>query len=253
MKLLLDSFLLLMIGCVALELQGQSLWVEANGAYKNEDYTTAIASYEQLLKEGQHSNVLYYNLGNSYYKNEQLGLAILNYEKGLLLAPGDKDLSHNLLVARTKVETQLDPIPEFFLDRWWRSIILAMSSLGWSILGLSLLAGGCMGLMLWRIGQTRLQKKWGLLIGGSLVVISLFVLWIAQSRKDFELDSGYAVVITEKIDLKSGADDKSTTIFQLTEGVKVKVLDKIGNWNKVQLADGELGWLQENTLLPIKV
>ena len=62
---------------------------QADSAYINNDFASAIEMYEQILKDNGESSDIYYNLGNSYYKIDHIAKAILNYEKALLLNPGD--------------------------------------------------------------------------------------------------------------------------------------------------------------------
>jgi uncharacterized protein YgiM (DUF1202 family) len=57
-----------------------------------------------------------------------------------------------------------------------------------------------------------------------------------------------AILISEYIYLKSGPDDASTDILKIHEGLKVNLLDKIGEWHKVKLSNGEEGWLPEGVL-----
>ena len=60
--------------------QDSNMKVEADSAYLNGNYSTAIELYENLLQKGE-SDELYYNLGNAYYKSDELAKAILNYER----------------------------------------------------------------------------------------------------------------------------------------------------------------------------
>jgi SH3-like domain-containing protein len=43
--------------------------------------------------------------------------------------------------------------------------------------------------------------------------------------------------------VKSAPDDSSTDLFQLHEGTKVEILDKVENYWKVKIADGRVGWM----------
>ncbi|HMD14583.1 MAG TPA: SH3 domain-containing protein, partial [Bacteroidota bacterium] len=42
---------------------------------------------------------------------------------------------------------------------------------------------------------------------------------------------------------KSAPDNQSTDLFVLHEGVTVEVLDAVGDWRKIRLADGKVGWM----------
>ncbi|MDZ7766581.1 MAG: tetratricopeptide repeat protein [Melioribacteraceae bacterium] len=48
----------------------EEIFSEGNSAYQNEDWQSAIISYEKLLNQNYESAALYYNLGNAYFKPE---------------------------------------------------------------------------------------------------------------------------------------------------------------------------------------
>ena len=75
------------------------LWDQANTAYINNDFPTAISLYETILSSGRQSGKLYYNLANAYFKEQEIGRAILNYNRALRLNPGNEDIRYNLQVA----------------------------------------------------------------------------------------------------------------------------------------------------------
>ena len=58
-------FILLLIGFVFSA--NASVKEEADKAYQENDFKTAIEKYEAILNAGQESADVYYNLGNSYY------------------------------------------------------------------------------------------------------------------------------------------------------------------------------------------
>ena len=58
---------------------------QADSAYINNDFASAIHLYENILANQGESADIYYNLGNSYYKMDNIAKAIVNYEKALVL------------------------------------------------------------------------------------------------------------------------------------------------------------------------
>jgi tetratricopeptide (TPR) repeat protein len=74
---------------------------EANAAYSRNDFTEAIAVYEELAAAHGFSDALLYNLANSYAQSGMIGRAVLNYERALRLAPGDPDIVANLQLVRS--------------------------------------------------------------------------------------------------------------------------------------------------------
>jgi SH3-like domain-containing protein len=53
-----------------------------------------------------------------------------------------------------------------------------------------------------------------------------------------------AVVMRPVASVKSSPSaESSTDLFILHEGTKVRILDQVGRWNNIELADGRQGWL----------
>lgn len=216
---------------------------EADAAYQAKDYSRAEQLYESLLESGYRDAGIYYNLGNSYYRLGQQGLAVLNYERGLLLAPHDKDLLHNLAVVRSELPDNLEVIPPFFLKRWWETLVRGLPSGGWATLGLIFLWAGLAGFGFWITGRTRKFKVWGFFLGLILVFLAIPAFTLSFARKAMELDSGKAVIISNEITLRSAPDPESSPILALHGGTTVELLDAIGDWHKVLLSNGDQGWL----------
>lgn len=233
----------------ATEIAGQ--WSQANAAYQSGAFNKAIEQYEALLKQGYHSEALYYNLGNSYYRINKLGKAVLNYERALLLDPTDADTKHNLQVVRNHLQDKIEPLPEFFLSKWWNHLRSQISPNGWSALSLSLLWLGIAALSIWLLGKKEVYKKWGFILGISLLIISLIGFMLSYSRKQAIQNSGRAVILQSEVALQSAPDSKSKVILPLHEGTTFKFLDKIGDWYKVSLENGEQGWIPKANFVRI--
>jgi SH3-like domain-containing protein len=46
----------------------------------------------------------------------------------------------------------------------------------------------------------------------------------------------------------SPSGEASKDLFILHEGTKVKLIDQLGTWSKVELADGRQGWMKTDDL-----
>ena len=217
---------------------------EANEAYQANEFEQAIEIYEQLISDGYNTKVLLYNLGNAYYRNGQIGRAILHYERAALIAGKDKDIRHNLTVARQQLQDDIEVLPEFFLARWWHQIRMQLSSGAWTVLGLLFLWGGVAGLVVWLMAASRNRKKMGFLVGIVLLVLSVLPFALAQSRIALLKHSGKAIVLPSEVVLHSAPDPASAEVLKLHEGTKVSLVDQIGDWHKVNLQNGEQGLAQ---------
>lgn len=74
----------------------QTAFDKGNNLYQKGNYQEAINVYESVLKSGQQSAELYFNLGNCFYKLNKVAPAIFNFEKALLLKPNDAEIQNNL-------------------------------------------------------------------------------------------------------------------------------------------------------------
>ena len=52
-----------------------------------------------------------------------------------------------------------------------------------------------------------------------------------------------AIVFSPSITVKSSPGENGNDLFVLHEGTKVMILDEVGGWNKIKLANGNVGWL----------
>ena len=71
---------------------------------------------------------------------------------------------------------------------------------------------------------------------------------MARSQASFEQHSRLAIVLENTIEVKNGPDAQSTAVIEIHEGLKVELLDQIGEWYKVKLSNGDQGWLPMNSL-----
>ncbi len=223
-------------------------WTKANEAYKDKQYTEALKLYEGFIEEGLASAALFYNMGNVYYRQDKVGLAILYYEKALKLSPRDAAVRANLALAQSRQVDQIQALPAFFLDRWQQALQSIFPSNTWSILGLLLLWTGVGGLIFWLLAAERTQRKRGFLIGATLLTLSIIPFYLSASRASFERNPGTAILLEPEYGLRTAPEEESTVILPLHEGVKLLIIDRIGEWMKVQLEDGEQGWLPEEAL-----
>ena len=221
---------------------------EADSAYVNGNYQTAIQGYESLLKQGA-SAELYYNLGNAYYRTENITRAVLNYERALLLSPGDADIRFNLQLARSKTIDKIVPESEMFFVTWYRSLVNMMSVDGWGRMALVSLAIVIMLFLVYLFSARVWMQKVGFF--GGFVCLLLFVvsnIFAWQQRQQLLYRQG-AIVVVPSVAVKSTPAQNGTDLFVLHEGTKVIITDgSMKNWREVRLADGKKGWLESKKI-----
>ncbi len=240
MKKILILLAVLMVGFCA---KAQTL-EEASAAYSKGEFSKANEIYEKLLKTNGESAEIYYNIGNCYYRLNKTASAILNYERALLLNPADQDTRTNLEIARLKAIDRIEPVGEFFLTEWVHSIQNMFSTNAWSYFGIIcfLLLIGC--LVLFFFSRKILLKKSGFYVGIGMVVLCIICNVFAYSQKQKLANRNSAIVFAPTVTIKSTPDNSGTDLFILHEGTKVVIKSKFGDWNEVETANGNIGWIK---------
>ena len=70
---------ILFLVTVFTQAQNNSLFDQANALYNEGKFADAVNKYEEILKTGQHSADIYYNLGNAHYKLNNIAPSIYYY------------------------------------------------------------------------------------------------------------------------------------------------------------------------------
>jgi tetratricopeptide (TPR) repeat protein len=230
------------------EFDARSVFEHANQLYINKDYTEAVKEYRKLIDNGYESADIFFNLANSYYRLRKTPEAIYYYEKAKKLNPDDDDINFNLNVANLRVVDKFKSIPKFFLTEWYENTVNMFSSNTWAIWALiSVWAAMILLVAFLFVWNLKLKKS---LFAGAILMIIVFVfsLFFTFDRMGKENAKNEAIIFSASVYVKSSPDDKSTDLFILHEGTKVKIKDKIGNWLEIMLPNGSVGWMPEKDL-----
>lgn len=221
----------------------QQLFQNANQAYQTGNFPLAVEQYETILRGGKlFSKELYYNVGNAYFRLNQTGRAILNYERAARLSPTDADIQANLAVARGRVTDDIEAVSEVFFVKWYRLLRGAFSADTWSVFALFFLwlSGG--GFAMWLLGNQRQWKKRGFIVGCIALPLSLLLFLTANNAaKISEISQG--IIMSKETAFRNAPNEGAAATATLHEGIKVEIMDKIGDLTKVKLANGEEGWV----------
>ncbi len=216
-------------------------------AYAAQNYSEAIKIYESVLAEQGGSLSIYYNLGNAYYRDNQLGKAILNYERALRMDPADADSKANLEFVQTRIKDKVphDEIP--FYKRWWNSFAGIFSIDTWGIIGVIMFAGMLVALFFYFF-RNDLRK----ITLTSAIICFLFTILAnisAYSLKNVG-NTSEAVIMDEMVIIKSSPDESGTELMKIHEGLKVKLLDEIKEWVKIEADNGNkvIGYIKATSL-----
>ena len=220
----------------------------ANESYAKNDFSSAIASYEQILESGEYSAELYSNLGNAYFKNKQLGKAILNYERAKKLNPSDKAIQSNLSYANDLKKDEIETLPPFFVTHFFGTIRDTFSLTGWAIFTLFFIWLSMFLLILEISGKLAVKRKFLYFVAIPSIVLGILGVTFGLFKSNHNNTFKEAILIEKTIDLKEASEANSPNLIRLHEGTKIEILDKINDYFKVRLADGDQGCIQENAL-----
>ena len=220
----------------------------ANQAYTKKDFKLASQLYEDIIKSGNESKELYYNLGNSYFKLNAIGSAIVNFEKAKRLAPEDDDIDFNLKVAYAKVIDKIEAIPQPFYVDWYNTLKGSFNSNSFGIMTIIFSWLLALSAAAFLLSCTILFKKIYFGSGFISLVMAIFFLSIATGNFQIETSKDSAIIISKSVYIKSAPEERSTDAFILHEGTKIKILDTVGEWKKFKVANGNQGWIMDKDI-----
>lgn len=221
-----------------------SLWTAGVQAYTDGKFADASAAWTSIEESGQKSAKLYYNLGNAWFKQGNYPKAILNYERALRLDPSYSDARYNLEFTSNFVQDKIEPVPEFILKSVARKVCYVMGSNAWAVIFLVLLAAALVMGLLFLLGSSVGKRRAGFYCGIVLLLLSAGALSFSAWQKSDSMKTDTAIVMSPVSSVKSSpSSGSSKDLFVIHEGTKVTILDEVGSWKNISLADGRQGWL----------
>ncbi|KGL49134.1 peptide-binding protein [Porphyromonas gulae] len=227
---------------------------EIHRLFDAKQYGRAAAAYERILRETDRPDAsLLYNLGCCYYKSGEVALSILMFERAYRLAPNDKDIRVNLEMARLKAFDKI-PDSESIAAKLWRRLCYSVSSGVIVVAGIICFIIFLGSILLFLLGGSRKLRRGGFYAAWvSLFFCILLNLAAFRRKADFHDDS-YCIMMASVANVKSSPDEDGTTLFELHEGVRVRITgEPIDGWYPIELADGKEGWLPQTVLTRIHV
>lgn len=215
--------------------------VRANDLYSEKRYAQSAEAYEALIDKGIRSGYLYYNLGNTYIRMGKTGPAVLNYVRAQKWIPRDENLEANLKFAIQQTQDKIEPpAPGTLSTLFFWSNDFNLNELIYLAIGLNFVFW--VSLALWLYFPSLKIIRNALFC---FLLLSFFSIGVKlKSESDFKL----AVVLAERVEIKSGRAEDAVTLFQLHEGALVTVTDKYENWLEVRLNDEQKGWVPKNSI-----
>jgi tetratricopeptide (TPR) repeat protein len=211
-------------------------------AYREGKFEDAAKAYIAILESGIADPRVFYNLGNVYFKQGRIGPAILEYERALRLDPADQDVRDNLDLARSQMR---DKAPDPDLQAPVRLVKDTIEStppdiLSWAFLGFWWLT--CLGIAGIPLMRSWIRRRFMAYGAGALALVAaLFATALVyQMQQEAE---GIAIVMADKVDVRSGPGEENTVLFTVHEGTRMEVRSRVEHWTQVSLPNGLSGWV----------
>ncbi|WP_082433445.1 tetratricopeptide repeat protein [Flagellimonas eckloniae] len=232
--------------------QNSALFSRATENYNKGEYSKAIENYQQILKNGEHSAELYFNLGNCHYKLNAIGPSIYYYEKALLLKPSDSEIVNNLAYAQNMRLDAVEEMPKTEIAQLYSDFVNFLSFDQWAYIAIAFIFLFVLAYLSYFFLRFATQKRIAFITSIlSLILGALSILIAYLQYQEFKNDSP-AIIYSQEVKITSEPNNNSEIVFTLHEGTKVNVLDKLNDWRKIKLTDGQTGWLLDENIRLLK-
>jgi hypothetical protein len=237
----------IILSCAGLWLFGVSIFAaepsaqfaKANQEYAAGDFKAATADYEELVRSGQDTPNVFYNLANAYFRQNNFGRAILNYERALALEPHHPEAQANLRVARDEARA-LELIP----GRWERLFMLANEN-QYAVAAAIAFWLGLFAIAIFVVGRKRSRTA----IALSILSLSVFAItvWATYQLSHGKNGRRLAIVTGENVEARLATADNANRVLSLPAGSEIKIVSQRGDWIYAALPNNLRGWMPANS------
>ena len=238
-------------GILGMAQNPDSLFVQANELYRQENYTEALKAYEEIEAMDQESWALYYNIGNIHYKMNRVAPAIFYYEKALKLRPDQPDIRFNLEFANQMVLDNIEPLPRNLGQRFMDAVILKLTYETWARIAVGLAFLFALLFLMYHFSYSTGKKRFYFIASIITVILVTTSVFFAFRNQLYVKNNREAIIFATEAEVMNAPTTTSEAYFELHEGTKVTVLESLDNWKKIRIADGKIGWIEEKDLKEI--
>jgi tetratricopeptide (TPR) repeat protein len=238
-------------GILGMAQDPDSLFVQANELYRQENYTEALKAYEEIEAMDQESWALYYNIGNIHYKMNRVAPAIFYYEKALKLRPDQQDVRFNLEFANQMVLDNIEPLPRNLGQRFMDAVILKLTYETWAKIAVGLAFLFALLFLMYHFSYSTGKKRFYFISSIITVILVTTSVFFAFRNQLYVKNNREAIIFATEAEVMNAPTTTSEAYFELHEGTKVTVLESLDNWKKIRIADGKIGWIEEKDLKEI--
>ena len=230
----------------------QNGFENGNALYQKGKYQEAITAYESVFRTKKQSAELYFNIGNCYYKLNKVAPAIYNYEKALLLNPNDTEIQNNLKFAQKLQIDDIKTVEKVGFNKLIQDFTNTFHYNTWGGIAVGLSIVFLLFFIGYYFSQITVSKR--LFFFGMFFVMLLLIVSVAAAifEKNQYNNDQPAIVFSEVVSVKSEPKNGATDAFVIHEGTKVYVIESLDNWDKIQLTDGNEGWIENSAIKRLK-
>ena len=210
-------------------------WRKANEEYAAGRFREAMALYDGLVRDGEHSAALFYNLGNAAFRSDDLGRAILNYERALALEPQHPEARANLQLAQDKARAL-----QFRQNRWERALTRATPA-QYTLAAVATFWIAAFAGASWFLARRRSRATTALCILALMACAGSVA--GAYVRETGNRGRFRAVVLAKNIEARLATADNAGTVLALPAGSEIRILSKRGEWVYAALPNEARGWI----------
>jgi tetratricopeptide (TPR) repeat protein len=213
----------------------------ANKLYEQGRFKDAAAAYQGLVKSGQSSAPIFFNLGNAFLKSGEIGKAVAAYRTAARFTPRDPDLRANLQFARNQVQGPTVPTGK------WDQFLGKMTLNEWTVLASALIWA-------WLLLLCALQLRPALkpllrgYVAGLAIVILVVAFCLGQAIYKNRMQH-VAIVIAKDASVHNGPLEESQKAFVAHDGAELLLLDQKEDWLQVSAGPGKVGWLRRDQVV----
>jgi tetratricopeptide (TPR) repeat protein len=215
--------------------QGDAEFAKANEAFAQGHLKDAISHYEALIRGGQWSANVFYDLGNAYFRTGDFGRAILNYERALTLERHHPEATANLQIA-------CDEAHALELQPSWPERYLQFASINQYSITAAVafwIAAFCLVALVFarRRSATMITLVFVMLL---LFAGATFAIWRLERGSR---GPGLAIVTGNDVQARLATADTANSVLALPPGSEIKVLSTRGDWIYAALPNNLRGWI----------
>lgn len=241
-------YLLFSLLVTAFAEEPESLFRSANQAYEQGDYDGARLGFQALVRDGQATGPVLYNLGNSYLQAGDLGRAVASFRQAERRGPRDRALAQNLRFARSSSKAMVPPVEPHLLVGWffiWRHQ-LSGDELRWLFIFVNAL--------FWLTALGVVFRQESGLTRGAVASAAVPFIWVGLNLlAAVSFPSQVGVVLADTTRGYTGPDAAGAVDFVIREGTEIWWSERRDDWVLVELSDGRDGWVKSADLALLRL